>query len=210
MPMETISEKIKSLMKKREISYGDLSRLTQIPKSALQRYATGETGKIPLDRVKSIAAALHADPSYLLGWNSGGIPEARNIFPLGKMKKVPLLGNIACGNPILAEENIEGYIDIEEGVAADFALTCIGDSMIGARIMDGDLVYIHQQPEVENGDIAAVLIDDEATLKRVYYYPERIILQAENPSFPPMVFQGSELDGVHIIGKAVYFRSAVK
>jgi len=95
-------------------------------------------------------------------------------------------------------------------VSVDFALTCIGDSMIGARIMDGDLVYIHQQPEVENGDIAAVLIDDEATLKRVYYYPGRIILQAENPNFPPMVFQGSELDGVRIIGKAVFFRSAVK
>jgi len=208
--METISERIRSLMKKREVSYGDLSRMTRIPKSALQRYATGETGKIPLDRVKAIAAALAADPSYLLGWNQDSLPDAKNIFPPGRMKKVPLLGGIACGNPILAEENIESYVDIEEGVSVDFALTCIGDSMIGARIMDGDLVYIHQQPEVENGDIAAVLIDDEATLKRVYYYPGRIILQAENPNFPPMVFQGSELDGVRIIGKAVFFRSAVK
>ena len=93
-----------------------------------------------------------------------------DILPLPPTKKLPLLGTIACGEPILAEENIEEYIDVDEEVKADFVLRCKGQSMIEARIFDGDLVYIHQQADVENGEIAAVLIDNEATLKKVYKY----------------------------------------
>lgn len=133
----------------------------------------------------------------------------KNIEPLPKMKKVPLLGTIACGEPITAEENIEDYVNMPENTNGTFALRCKGDSMINARINDGDIVYIKEQPTVENGQIAAVLIDGEATLKRVYYYPEKqtLILKAENTKYDDFIYTGTELEAVKIIGKAVGFYS---
>lgn len=133
-----------------------------------------------------------------------------NILPMPEMRKIPLLGSIACGAPILAEEHIEEYIDIPKHIAADFALTCKGDSMINARIFDGDIVYIHQQETVESGEIAAVLIDGEATLKRVRLFDDHISLEPENPQYRPLVFWGEEMNTIHILGKAVAFTSAVR
>lgn len=133
-----------------------------------------------------------------------------NLLPLPKTKKVPLVGTIACGTPITAVENIEDYIDMSEDVHADFALRCKGDSMINARIFDGDIVYIRQQPDVENGEIAAVLIDDEATLKRVFKHKDSLELRAENPTFPSLYYEGSELETIRILGKAVAFLSEVR
>ena len=138
------------------------------------------------------------------------LPSANNIIPLPKTKRIPLLGKIACGSPITAEENVEDYVDVPEFTHADFALTCQGDSMIGARILDGDIVYIRLQPEVENGEIAAVLIDGEATLKRVYYQKGKIILQPENNNYPPLIYEKDEILDVRILGKATYFMSKVK
>ncbi len=142
--------------------------------------------------------------------NTIDLTSVKNIIPFPKMKKVPLLGTIACGEPILAEENIESYIDMPEEVRGDYALRCKGDSMINARIFDGDIVFIRQQPDVENGEIAAVLIDDEATLKKVYKYPNRIELRAENPTMKPLEYEGEELNNIRILGKAVYFLSPVQ
>lgn len=133
-----------------------------------------------------------------------------DLFPLPNMKKIPLVGTIACGAPVLAVENIEELVNIPENIAADFALRCRGDSMINARIFDGDLVYIHQQPDVENGEIAAVIIDEEATLKRVYKYHNRLELRPENPLFPVYNFEGAELKNIRIIGKAVAFTSVLR
>lgn len=133
-----------------------------------------------------------------------------NILPLPKTKKVPLVGTIACGEPITAVENIEDYISMPENVHADFCLRCKGDSMINARIFDGDIVYIRQQPDVENGEIAAVLIENEATLKRVFKHKDSLELRAENPTFSPMYYEGAELEGIRILGKAVAFLSGVR
>ena len=96
-----------------------------------------------------------------------------------------------------------------EDTNGTFALRCKGDSMINARINDGDIVYIKEQPTVENGQIAAVLIDGEATLIRVYYYPEKetLILKAENTKYDDFIYTGTELEAVKIIGKAVGFYS---
>lgn len=132
-----------------------------------------------------------------------------NIIPLPKMKKVPLLGTIACGEPILAEENIEDYINMPEKTKGTFALRCKGDSMINARIFDGDIVFIREQPDVESGEIAAVLIDNEATLKRVYKYENRIELRPENPTHKVYNYEGEEINKIRIIGKAVGFYSSV-
>lgn len=133
-----------------------------------------------------------------------------NVMPLPEMKKIPLLGEIACGEPILAQENVEELLEIPKSIHADFALTCRGDSMTGARIMDGDIVYIRIQPDVENGEIAAVLIDGEATLKRVYKYPNMLVLRPENPAYEEFVYQDEELEQVRILGRAVSFTSAVR
>ncbi len=138
------------------------------------------------------------------------LPLLGNIIPMPEMRKIPLIGSIACGAPILAEEHIEEYIDIPRHVHADFALTCKGDSMINARIFDGDMVYIRQQNTVDNGEIAAVLIDGEATLKRVQLFEDHISLEPENPQYRPLVYWGEEMNSVRILGKAIAFTSAIR
>lgn len=123
-----------------------------------------------------------------------------------------MLGEIACGEPVFADEDKEHYVMADMDIHADFCLTAKGDSMVNARIYEGDIVFIKEMPIVENGDIAAVIINDEATLKRVYYYPDDSMLQlvAENPKYKPLVYQGEELNHIRILGKAVYFMSAVE
>ena len=139
------------------------------------------------------------------------LPPYDNIVPI-TTHKIPVLGTIACGTPIYAEEQFEYYVEVGVEIQADYAVHAKGDSMIGARIYDGDLVFIRIQPMVDNGQIAAVCIDNEATLKRVYYYPDKkkLVLSAENPAYEPLVYVGEELDQVRILGKAVAFQSDVK
>ena len=138
-------------------------------------------------------------------------PAIDNIFPITR-KAFPLLGDIACGEPIFADETRESYVMSGTDIQADFCLRAKGDSMIGARILDGDIVFIKKMSVVDNGSIAAVIIGDEATLKRVYYYPtdKKLVLNAENPRYEPFVFVGEELDNICILGKAVSFQSDVK
>lgn len=215
--MSDISDRILQLLTQKGISYGALSEMTHIPKSALQRYATGETQKIPVDRLKIIAKALNISAAYLMGWETETPKDNFDVFslpdvqPMPTMKKVPHVGSIACGLPILAVENIDGYSEIPEHIHADFSLTCKGDSMIDACIRDGDHVFIRIQPDVEDGEIAAVLIGEETTLKRVYKIgSDRLELRAENRAYPPMTFSGEELNNIRIMGKAVYFTSMVR
>lgn len=138
------------------------------------------------------------------------IPDYSNIFPLQR-KRVPLLGEIACGEPIFCNEDRESYIAAGTDVKADFCLKARGDSMVGARILDGDLVFIQRDAPLEAGQIYAVAIDDEATLKRVYYDEAAQVLQllSENPRYPPMIYSGEKLDHVHILGRAIAFQSDV-
>lgn len=161
------------------------------------------------DIIQNLCWALDVQPNYFFSIDStSSFPN--NIIPLPEMRKVPLIGAIACGAPILADEHIEDYVDISRHIHADFALTCKGDSMINARIFDGDIVYIRQQDTAENGDIAAVLIDGEATLKRVRLFDDHISLEPENPMYKPLVFWHEEMNTVRILGKAVAFTSAVR
>ena len=145
-----------------------------------------------------------------MGWTDDVNKSISNINFVNKRKKVPLLGKIACGEPILAEENWEELILLPDYVDADFALRCEGNSMIDARINDGDIVYIKSQSQVDNGSIAAVLIDNEATLKRFYKKDDKVILQPENKEYEPFVYAGEEINDIRIIGKATYFLSKVE
>lgn len=210
--MSEISKRLLQLIEDNDISYGELSKKTNIPKSALQRYATGETEKIPITRIEVIAKALNTTAKFIMGWDenesyNNDIFSIPGINPIPKTYKRPRLGTIACGEPILAEENIEAYDDIPDNIKCDFTLICKGDSMVNARINDGDIVYIKQQSQVDNGEIAAVLIDNEATLKRVYIYEDKVVLQPENTKYPPFVYTKEDMNNIRILGKAEGFTS---
>lgn len=127
------------------------------------------------------------------------------------LKRFPMLGEIACGEPIWADEDKESFVMADMDIDADFCLTAKGDSMVNARIKNGDVVFIKKMPIVENGDIAAVIIDNEATLKRFYYYPDKnkLVLNPENPAFEPLIYMNEELDQIRVLGKAVWFMSAL-
>ena len=165
---------------------------------------------IPRSSVIKFAKALDVTPAYLMGWEDEPKPEQSlydrfdNLHPV-KLKRFPLLGEIACGEPIYAEEDHESYVSADADIRADFCLKAKGDSMINADIHDGDVVFIRSQSMVENGEIAAVIIEDDATLKRVYYDREnnRLQLIAENPRYAPLVYTGEELNYIRILGKAV-------
>ena len=207
----SFSSRIRELLKVREISQAELARRSGLNKSTISHYVKGDwEGK--QDAVYAIAKATNCTEAWLMGYDvemersseaERFKPLPSNLQPLKEMKKIPLVGSIACGTPILAEENIEAYVDLPHHINADYALECKGDSMIGVDINDGDIVYIHKQPMVENGQIAAVRIDNEATLKRVYYDGESLQLIAENPKIRPMIFMGEEMNSIVIEGLAV-------
>ena len=185
----------------KKLGYKDRSTIAKIE---------SDVNDITQSKIVAIAEVLETTPAALMGWadSSGVIPA--NIIPLPETRKIPLVGAIACGKPILADENIEDYINIPKDLPGDFALTCKGDSMINARIFDGDIVYIRQQDTIDNGEIAAVLIDNEATLKRVKLFEDHISLEPENPQYRPIVLWNEDMNNVRIIGKAVAFTSAVR
>mgnify|MGYP002796745444 CR=1 FL=1 len=180
-------------------------------RSSINKIEMGEND-IPQSKIIHFARALNTSPAYLMGWTEeiNDLLQFDNIFPI-ETKKFPLLGEIACGEPIFAEEDRESYVETGTNIKADFCLKCKGDSMINARIHDGDIVFIRKQSVVENGEIAAVIVDNEATLKRIYYYPEKakLCLNAENPKYSPLVYVGDELNNIRILGKAIAFQSNV-
>ena len=168
-------------------------------KSSISKIENGKAD-IPQSKVLAFAQALNTTTAYLIGAETSSIPPG--FDPMPDMDQVPLIGRIACGQPITAEENVEELVSIPSTWHAQFTLRCEGDSM-EPRIKDGDLVAIRSQPIVENGEIAAVRIGCEATLKHVYLYKDKIILQPENPSYEPIVKIGEEMNEVHIEGRAV-------
>lgn len=215
--MAKFDERLKTLRLSKDLSQMELAQQLKTSKSSINMYERGER-EPGIETLERIADFFNVDLDYLLGksdyanrneWLSS-LDVVPNIIPMPEMRKIPLIGSIACGEPILAEQHIEEYIDIPKHIQADFALTCKGDSMINARIFDGDTVYIRQQDTVDNGQIAAVLIDGEATLKRVRLLDDRIILEPENPLYDPLVYRGEEMNNVRILGKAVAFTSAIR
>lgn len=185
-----------------KLGYSDKSMIAKI-----------EAGKVdlPQSKIMAFADALHTSASSLMGWEDDTLPPYDNIAPI-TTHKLPVLGSIACGQPIFMEEQFEFYVEVGVEIKADYILRAKGDSMINARINNGDIIFIRNQPTVENGQIAAVAIGDSVTLKRVYYYPEsqKLVLQAENPKYEPLVYVGQELEDVRILGRAMAFQSDIR
>ena len=199
-------------------TFADRSGISKSYISLLEKNQHPKTGKPIIPTLKTYlcaARAMNIDFDELIRMINDNvdispeIPSYSNISPVSK-QVFPLFDGIAAGQPRLMPDEIETYIESTTSIRADFVLKVHGDSMIGARIYDGDLVFIRQQPEVENGEIAAVAIGDEATLKRVYRYGDMIMLKPENPSYKEKVFSGEELTEVRILGKAVAFQSDIR
>lgn len=199
-----ISTELRARRKALGLTLEELAERIGTSKQTIHRYENGQISNIPPEKVEALAAALETTPAALMGWQRDS-ERYREI----STKKLPLLGRIACGAPIYATSEYGSFCTPGADIEADFCLTASGDSMIGARIFDGDIVFIRAQDTVENGEIAAVVIEDEATLKRVYFYPEKnkLILSPENPKYEPLIFSGEELNSVKILGKAVAYQS---
>lgn len=217
--LKVFANRLTSLIENSEETTYSLADKLSLTPATISRYTNGlMKPKVPT--IKSIAQIFNVDDAWLMGYDvpmkkdtnkSFNIFSIKGVLPLPRTNKKPRLGAIACGEPILAEENIEDYDDVPDDMKCDFTLLCEGDSMVNARIFDGDIVYIREQPQVENGEIAACLVEGDfetkATLKRFYKYDDKIILQAESPKYPPFVYVNEEMNRVRVIGKAVGFTS---
>ena len=204
--MSTIGNRIRLCRERAGLSVDELAAKLGKNRATIYRYESDYIENMPLTIIDPLAKALDVSPAYLMGWED----EIDNIIPMPSMRTVPLLGTIACGEPILAAENLDGEVTMPENVQADFALRCKGDSMINARIFDGDIVYIRQQDSVQDGEIAAVLIGDEATLKRFRRFDDHVVLEPENPQYRPLTYWGEDAATVRVLGKAVAFTSSVR
>lgn len=209
-----MGQKIYNLRLQKGMTLEELGNKVGVGKSTVRKWENGIIANMKRDKIAKVAEALDTTPAYLMGWkdeSSSGTLNIPNVFPI-EMKKYPLLGEIACGEPIYCDEDRESYVLSGTNINADFCLKARGDSMINARIHDGDIVFIKRQDAVANGEIAAVVIDDEATLKRINYYPKQnmIILKPENTQYSDIILQNESLNHVRILGKAVAFQSDVK
>jgi len=203
-----LSDMLAYLRKREGLSQQELADKLNMTRSAIGMYETGKR-EPDLETLETFADFYNVDMNTLTGRLTSSLPS--NVVPLPAMKKIPLVGQIACGTPILAEQNIDDYVDLPGHIRADFALTCKGESMIGAGIRDGDVVYIRQQEEVENGQIAAIMVgDEEATLKRFYLENGVIQLVAENPAIPPKVFIGESIGQIRVVGLAVAYTHIIE
>lgn len=203
----TIGQKIKALREKNGLTLEQVGAAVGVGKSTVRKWETGIIANMRRDKIADLAQVLRTTPAYLMGWEGDQIT---NVYKI-ETRRFPLLGSIACGSPLFADEEKELYVEAGTDLNADFCLRACGDSMTGARIHDGDVVFIRKQSGVDNGEIAAVLIGDEATLKRVFYYPDaqKLVLSAENAKYEPLVYIGEELDQIRILGKAVAFQSSL-
>ena len=199
--MTALSEVMKKRRKELGLTLAQVADLVGVTEATAQRWESGNIKSVRHDKITLLADALKVSPADLMGWEiKSSFPK--NAQPMPEMRQIPRIGRIACGEPITAEENIEGYDETPAGWHADFSLLCVGDSM-SPKIEDGDIVAIRCQPQVNNGEIAAVRIGDEATLKMVFIHQDYIELRPVNPTYPSIIRRLEEMEEIRIEGKAV-------
>lgn len=205
--MSAINNLLKDRRKAKGLTQKEVAEAVGVSEGTVSRWESGEIANMGRSKIYSLSKILDLSPAEVMGITedkSSSLPS--NIIPLKHVKYIPLVGAVACGTPILAEQNIECKILLPDMVNADFALRCKGTSMINAGINDGDIAFIRSQKMVENGEIAAVQITDyetEATLKKVYITETSITLMAQNPEYEPLTFTGEDMNRVEIVGKCV-------
>ncbi|WP_047811816.1 helix-turn-helix domain-containing protein [Desulfosporosinus acididurans] len=208
--MDSFGKKLKQLRINSNISQTELIEMMKLKnpnisttKGMISKWENEKEEPSRFRDVATIAEVFGVTADWLIGLTNE--KEKKTTF-----KRIPILRNIAAGIPILAQEDIEGYEQVLSNQRIDFCLRVKGDIMINSRILDGDLVYIRQQSDVETGEIAAVLINNEtATLKRVYKLNGTIVLRSENPSYSDQIYSKEDMKEVRILGKAIQFKSEV-
>lgn len=203
-------EQLKILRKQKGLYQKDVANFLGVDRTTYVKYENG-VSEPDNDTLVKLAELFNVSVDYLLGRETNDIYASIGAMPIKKIK-LPVLGNVACGEPIYANEELDGYVYIDEDIGADFCLHAHGDSMVNARIFDGDTLFVKKQDMVDDGEIAVVLIEDEATVKRVYYDRENntITLMPENPAYKPMRYNGEELNNIRILGKVIARYSRVK
>ena len=203
------SRNLKMYMEIYDLNNVELSRIVGVSESTVGKWLLQKS--LPrMGVVEQLANYFKINKSDLLEdkGKTVSVPDDPNIF-VPKLKKVPLLGTTAAGEPILSEEHFEGYVGTTAN--ADFCLRVHGDSMIGIGIYDGDTVFVKSQNEAESGQVVVVRINGDAvTLKRFYHNGESVILQSENPAYPPMIFNANNCDDFRILGLAIIKQSIIK
>lgn len=209
--------RIKNLMYEQHLNQAELSKKSGVSKSTISNVMNSNFDP-RYDTLLSIADALNTTVAYIRGETDNPSrfdiideveSQSNNYGPTPKKKKLPLLEKIACGNPLYSDGHVEAYIYPDHDLDADFCLIAEGDSMIGAHIQDGDIVFIKETNIVENGQIAAIRIgEDEFQLKRFYWDRVRSVVQliSENNDIDPIIKTGAEINDVHIVGLAVGFQ----
>lgn len=209
---DSFASRMRTAMELRGVKQVDIINATGIGKSTISQYLSGRY-KPKSDGIYKIARALNVNEAWLMGYDVDMKRDERTEYPdnLYKIEKknVPFLGTIAAGEPIYAAEEHEVCFVAGSELDADFCLKVKGDSMINARINDGDIVFIRKQESVDEGQIAAVIIDDEVTLKRVYKTNGNVMLVSENANHKPMVFKQEDGKEIRILGRAVAFQSPI-
>ncbi len=205
-----LGARIRMFRKKKKIGMEEIAAMLGVSRQTIFRYETGAIANIPREKLRQMAQIFEVSEAVLMGFVAEELVYD-GVMP-APSRAVPMLGDIACGMPIYADEDRATFNYVGENAEVNFCLRAKGDSMTGAHIHDGDIVFVHAQDAVENGDIGVVVIQDEATLKRVYYYPEseKLVLMPENTKYEPMVFVGEELENIKIIGRAVALQSSIK
>lgn len=214
MEKMSCAQRIRQGLTVRGMRQKDLCKATGIPKSAVSQYCSGSFTPRP-DRIALIAKALDVNEAWLMGYHvrmereSPEAPPLPGAFPINPTHKIPLLGQIAAGLPIYAEENIEGYLWTDRNHGAEyFGLRVRGDSMNAAGINDGDIVIVKKQDIVEDGAIAVVLVDESATIKRYRLEKGIVILtpQSTNPENQVQFYNLKE-HTIKILGRIVESRT---
>ncbi len=201
----TIGKRIKTRRQELGLSVNEVASRIGVSPASVYRYENETVSNLPAPLLNLLSWVLQTTVSWIIG--EVDLPADRNIRPVPQMKEWEILGDTACGDPIAREGDGE-TIQAPAWIQADCVFRCVGDSMIGARIYDKDVVFVKKE-DVANGDIAVVRIDGEYSLKRVYRGPDYLELRPENPSYSPIFIRGEQVN-CEIVGKAVYLLGRVR
>ena len=208
---KVIVENLKRICAEKNVKQVEIAEHLGVSQGSVSNWFKG-TNSIDIENLAKLCEFLGVSLDQMYGaepQKTAGIPNLPNILPI-TTRRIPILGSIACGEPLMTDAPFEAYVELGTDVGADYALRAVGDSMTGARIQDGDIVFIRSQPTVDDGEIAAVLIDGEATLKRVRHAGTDLVLWPENPAYQPIIVPAGSAKDIRVLGKAVAFQSDVR
>ncbi len=200
---KNISENLTRYMEKNNVNNRELADVLGVSESTVGKWILQKNAP-RMGAIEQIARYFKIEKSDLIEKPRIDVYSLPGIHRVENLITVPILGHIQCGMPVLSECNYEGYFKLDpELCKADFSLVADGDSMIDANIHEGDIVFFKETPDVESGTIAAVLLDDQTTLKKVVKMDDMLILQPANDKYKPILIKDGDYGNIMILGKMV-------